>query len=77
MGRVPDERGVARGVGRGPICELMGVPASEREQVKEIIDTTFHVEPGVGMVNDVSLTTMIELDAYFAQPAGGAGCFSG
>ncbi|HEY8526571.1 MAG TPA: cytochrome P450 [Acidimicrobiales bacterium] len=49
------------------ICELMGVPAADREWVKDKIDTTFHIEPGVGMINDVSLTARIELDAYLTR----------
>jgi cytochrome P450 len=46
------------------ICELMGVPPTDRSWVKETIDTTFHIEPGVGIINDVSLTARIELDGY-------------
>ncbi|HEX6166203.1 MAG TPA: cytochrome P450 [Acidimicrobiales bacterium] len=46
------------------ICELLGVPAADRAWVKDKIDTTFHIEPDVGMVNDVSLTARIELDGY-------------
>jgi len=46
------------------ICELLGVPSADRAWVKDKIDTTFHIEPGVGMVNDVSLTARIELDSY-------------
>jgi cytochrome P450 len=46
------------------ICELLGVPSSDREWVKDKIDTTFHIEPEVGMINDVSLTARIELDRY-------------
>jgi cytochrome P450 len=49
------------------ICELMGVPSADRSWVKEKIDTTFHIEPGVGMVNDVSLTARIELDGYLLK----------
>jgi cytochrome P450 len=49
------------------ICELMGVPASDREWVKDRIDTTFHIEPDVGMINDVSLTARIELDGYLLK----------
>lgn len=49
------------------ICELMGVPASDRQWVTEMIDTTFHLEPDVGMINDVSLTAMIELDGYLTK----------
>jgi cytochrome P450 len=46
------------------ICELLGVPAADRAWVKDKIDTTFHIEPDVGMINDVSLTARIELDGY-------------
>jgi len=46
------------------ISELLGVPASDRVWVKEKIDTTFHIEPDVGMINDVSLAARIELDGY-------------
>ncbi len=49
------------------ICELMGVPASDRKWVKETIDTTFHLEPGVGMINDVSFAAQIELDGYLTK----------
>ncbi len=49
------------------ICELLGVPAKDREWVKDKIDTTFHIEPDVGMVNDVSLTARIELDRYLTE----------
>ena len=49
------------------ICELMGVPASDRKWVKETIDTTFHLEPGVGMINDVSFAAQIELDSYLSK----------
>jgi cytochrome P450 len=46
------------------ICELLGVPSADREWVKDKIDVTFHIEPDVGMINDVSLTARIELDQY-------------
>ncbi|MGH9233657.1 MAG: cytochrome P450 [Acidimicrobiales bacterium] len=49
------------------ICELLGVPAADRAWVKHTIDTMFHIEPGVGMVNDVSLTARIELDGYLTR----------
>jgi cytochrome P450 len=49
------------------ICELLGVPAADRAWVKDRIDTTFHIEPGVGMINDVSLTARIELDGYLME----------
>ena len=47
------------------ISTLMGVPDSDREEVRRLIDTVFHIEPGVGMVNDVSFGAQIELNVYF------------
>jgi cytochrome P450 len=49
------------------ICELLGVPSADREWVKDRIDTTFHIEPDVGMINDVSLTARVELDGYLTR----------
>jgi cytochrome P450 len=46
------------------IASLLGVPLADQEQVRHLIDTTFHIEPGVGMINDISLTAMMELGGY-------------
>jgi cytochrome P450 len=46
------------------ITELLGVPLADRKMVKEWIDTTFHIEPGVGMINDVSFGARIQLHEY-------------
>jgi cytochrome P450 len=43
------------------ISELLGVPDDRREEVRHAIDGTFHIEPGVGMINDKALTARIEL----------------
>jgi cytochrome P450 len=43
------------------ISELLGVPDDQREDVREAIDDTFHIEPGVGMINDFSLNARIRL----------------
>ena len=43
------------------ISELLGVPDDQREAVRHAIDDTFHIEPGVGMINDVSLEARIRL----------------
>jgi cytochrome P450 len=43
------------------IAALLGVAPDEREHVRHMIDQTFHLEPGVGMINDVSLSAMLEL----------------
>ena len=47
------------------ISTLMGVPDGDREHVRHLIDTVFHIEPGVGMVNDISFGAQIELNVYF------------
>jgi cytochrome P450 len=46
------------------ITELIGVPLADREMVKDWIDTTFHIEPGVGMVNDISFNAQLQLHEY-------------
>lgn len=43
------------------ISELLGVPEDQREEVRQAIDDTFHIEPGVGMINDFSLEARIRL----------------
>ena len=32
--------------------------------LRKLIDQVFHIEPGVGMINDVSLTAQIEINSY-------------
>jgi cytochrome P450 len=49
------------------IAALLGVPPEEREDVRHHIDQTFHIEPGVGMINDVSLAAQIWLHEYLAD----------
>jgi cytochrome P450 len=46
------------------ISMLLGVPDSERKEVLHYIDTMFHIEPGVGMVNDVSINAGMWLVEY-------------
>jgi cytochrome P450 len=46
------------------ISVLLGVPDSEREEVRQHIDTVFHIEPGVGMINDISFGAQIWLYQY-------------
>ena len=43
------------------ISALLGVPDDQREAVRHAIDVMFHIEPGVGMINDVSLDARIRL----------------
>ena len=49
------------------IAELLGVPAEDREWVRGQIDTSFHIEPDVGMINDVSFAARLEIDAYIVD----------
>jgi cytochrome P450 len=46
------------------IAALIGVPEADRDDVRRQIDLTFHIEPGVGMINDVSLGAQINLNRY-------------
>lgn len=46
------------------IAALLGVPADEREDVRHLIDTAFHLDPEGGMVNDVAVGAMGALDTY-------------
>jgi cytochrome P450 len=48
------------------IARLVGVPEDEREEQRHNIDGVFHIEPGVGMVNDVSLNAQIALHTYLS-----------
>jgi cytochrome P450 len=47
------------------ISALMGVPDADREHVRHLIDTVFHIEPGAGMINDISFGAQISLNTYF------------
>ena len=48
------------------ISMLLGVPDSERREVLHHIDTIFHIEPGVGMVNDISIRAQIWMMEYIS-----------
>jgi cytochrome P450 len=49
------------------ISTLFGVPPSDQEHVRGLIDSTFHIEPGVGMINDTALTAQIGLHGYISE----------
>lgn len=49
------------------IATLLGVPESDQDWAREQIDTTFHLDPDKGMVNDISLTARIELHQYLQE----------
>ena len=46
------------------ISELLGVPAADQEMLRKEIDLIFHVEPGVGMINDVSFNASLNINTY-------------
>jgi cytochrome P450 len=48
------------------ISELVGVPPEDREEQRKNIDAVFHIEPGVGMINDVSFGAQIALHTYLS-----------
>jgi cytochrome P450 len=49
------------------ISDLLGVSEGDRPRVLELINTVFHIEPGVGMINDVSFGAQIELNTYLTE----------
>jgi cytochrome P450 len=46
------------------IATLLGVPAPDRDHVRSLIDQLFHIEPGVGMVNDKAFIAGAALYEY-------------
>lgn len=46
------------------IAALVGVPEADREEQRHNIDGIFHIEPGVGMINDTALGFRIALYEY-------------
>jgi cytochrome P450 len=49
------------------ISDLLGVSEADRPAVLELINTVFHIEPGVGMINDVSFGAQIGLNTYLTE----------
>jgi cytochrome P450 len=49
------------------IATILGVPRESREDVRHIIDESFHIEPDVGMVNDTSINAMAKLWNYVSE----------
>jgi cytochrome P450 len=48
------------------ISSLLGVPDEDQETFRHTIDRLFHIEPDIGMVNEVSMMAGIELSRYLA-----------
>ena len=49
------------------IAMLLGVPPSDREDVRHHIDGLFHLEPGVGMANEMSMRSALWLFEYLGE----------
>jgi cytochrome P450 len=49
------------------IAMLLGVPPSDRPEVRETIDAMFHLEPGAGMVNDLAIDAGVKLHGYIFE----------
>lgn len=49
------------------ISSLVGVPAEDQERMRHVIDQLFHIEPGVGMINDISATAGIEVMLFLGE----------
>jgi cytochrome P450 len=48
------------------ISSLLGVPDEDQETFRHVLDRIFHIEPGVGMVNEVSMAAGREVHQYLA-----------
>lgn len=46
------------------ISSLLGVPLEDQEMLRGKIETIFHIEPGVGMINDVSMRARLAIQDY-------------
>ena len=46
------------------IASLLGVPVEDQDHVRDMIDLVFHIEPGVGMINDISFGAQLALNEY-------------
>ncbi|MEX5710939.1 cytochrome P450 [Parafrankia sp. FMc6] len=49
------------------ISELIGVDPADCEDVRQLIDQTFHLEEGAGMINDISFGAQIRLHTYWSE----------
>jgi cytochrome P450 len=49
------------------ISELIGVAAEDREDIRRTIDQTLHIEPGVGIINEVAMAARGHIHAYLTE----------
>ncbi len=48
------------------IASMLGVPVGDQDDMRKLIDLVFHIEEGVGMVNNISLAASIEAHGYIS-----------
>jgi cytochrome P450 len=48
------------------ISSLLGVPEADQERMRHVIDDIFHIEEGVGMMNETSINARAALNEYLA-----------
>ena len=49
------------------ISSLLGVPLEDQPMLREEIEKIFHTEPGVGMINDVSMRARLAIQDYILE----------
>ena len=49
------------------ISSLLGVPPADQEKLRKEINKIFHIEPGVGMINDVSFNASLTINTYIRE----------
>lgn len=49
------------------ISTLLGVPEADHEHLRHVVDRVFHIEEGVGMMNQTSWKASAEIDAYLVD----------
>ena len=49
------------------ISSLLGVPLSDQDTLRENIETLFHSEPGVGMINPISMKARLAINSYILE----------
>ena len=46
------------------ISSLLGLPREDQREVRRMVDGIFHIEPGVGIVNDTSINAGAQVAVY-------------
>lgn len=49
------------------ISSLLGVPEADQEEMRHIVDRVFHIEDGVGMMNETAWKAIAAVDAYLVE----------